>query len=109
MSTNAESQAAQSSSAGTSQDISDREIFAEGRRNAERWQRDAESIREQYPTHWITIYNGGETVVGHEHAREHFRHIFTLTGLNRSAAFSWPPPRDPNVRYAPTVRRKSAT
>lgn len=82
-----------------------REMFAEGRRNRERWQRDREQIRASYPNHWIAIYDSGETVAAHEQAQAHFDHIFQLEGLNRSSVLTWPPPREPNTRLVPSVFR----
>ena len=82
-----------------------KEGLAEGRRNRERWQRDWREIRDQYPSHWIAIYDGGRTVVAHEKINDHFDHIFQLRGLNRTSVFTWPPPRKPHTRMAPSVFR----
>ena len=82
-----------------------RESFAEGRKNRERWQRDSKAIREQYPNHWIAIYNSGNTVAAHDRAQEHYAHLDLLEGLNRSAVFRWPPPRKPGTQPGPSVFR----
>lgn len=81
-------------------------IFAEGRLNRERWQRDCEKIREQHPNHWITIFDGGRKVVGFDNKRAHFNHLNQLQGLIRSGAFTWPPRRPAGTRSVPSVRRQ---
>lgn len=88
------------------QELELRESFAEGRKNRERWQRDWAKIRKKYPNHWIAIYDGGETIVGHEAAEEHYDHLHLLEGLNRSSVFRWPPPRKPGTRHVPSVFRR---
>lgn len=86
-----------------------REIFAEGRLNIARWQRDWRDIQERFPKHWIAIYDSGRTVVAHESINDHFEHIFQLEGLNRSSLFTWPPPRRPGTRRMPSVLRLRRT
>ena len=86
-----------------------KETLAEGRRNRERWQRDWKSIRDKHPSHWIAIYDGGQTVVAHEDAQAHFDHLFQLEGLNRSTVFRWPPPPKPNTHRITSAFRRRAT
>lgn len=82
-----------------------REIFAEGRLNRERWQREWQEIRQRYPSHWITIFDGGRSVAGFDNVRAHFDHLNGLQGLTRSGAFTWPPPKPAGTRTVPSARR----
>lgn len=81
------------------------ETAAERRRNSEHCQQHFEAYREQFPKHWLIIYDGGDSVISFTEQAAFHRHRRSLSKRQRRTACYFLPPR--SARFTP-YRRLSA-